>query len=184
MVPSAPDDVLAVLLELPPISNVTIQRQMLEIACQLPGPLSAKLKEALLSVGKDDIHFLSYNYLDLLTHWVTQDQVEPALELADGLLRFESALQFGYRHSTPVRPRLDEWLYRQVIERAIFPLTEKHPDAVVQLLLDVTDEMIILTQLTQLQEAKGGEDHSEIWCRRLDNVDDGLDEPATSWSKV
>ena len=92
------------------------------------------------------------------------------------LIRFEPALAFRFGHSASIRPRLEEWLYRQAIERGILPLAEKKPDEVVRVLLDVAEEMIALAQQTQLQETKVGEDHSEIWCRRLDSVDDGLDE--------
>ena len=173
---SDPGAAVTVLLELPQVNNPTIHHQILDIACKLPGPQSTRLKEQIFQIAKSDIHFLSHTYLDLLIHWVAQDQYHPALELAGVLLRFQFAPQFGYGSSIQVRSRLDEWEYRRAIELAILPLAEKRPDAVARLLLDVTEEMITLRQGTQLQEPKDKEDHSELWCRRLDRVDDRLDE--------
>ena len=84
-----PDSVSAVLLELPIVNNVTIQRQFLDIACQLPGHQSVRLKQKVFQFDRNSIRLLSPIYLGLLTHWVTQGQFSPALELADILLRFE-----------------------------------------------------------------------------------------------
>ena len=173
---SAPEAVVGIVLELPEVDNPMINVQILDIARQLPGIQSTKLKERLLHAGRGKMSFLSYGYLNLLVHWISQEETCSALQLASMLVRFESDPQLEYN---PV-PRLQDWQYRRMFENAILPLTEKNPDAVARMLIDATEEMIELRRSEKSLSVENREDLSEAWCRKLDEIDDRYEEDSNA----
>ena len=173
---SAPDAVVEVILRLPSVDNPMIQQRILDIACQLPGLQSTRLKSQALQIAEGDIRFLGHGLSDLLTHWVAQDQLSSALELAALTIRFERDSQITWNNTDRPLPKLEDWQYRKLFESAILPMAHGQPYEVALMLVNVTEEMLALRWGEQSPRRESGEDLSEIWCRRLDRVDDRFDE--------
>ena len=153
---NAPDQVVEVILQLPKCDNPKVNAQILDIAQQLPGSHSWKLKPQVLAFGKGDLSFLGERYAELFTHWVLEDVTDGALELLAILVGFKadpeweikrkSYLEYGIDREPPVTPvsMLHIWEYREMFERGVRPLTEKEPVAVARLLTDAAEVMIRL----------------------------------------
>ncbi len=186
--PDAPDEVVEIILGIPRVDNPRVKFRILEIARQLPGAQSVKLKPKVLDLGNSDLPFLGHWYYQLLAHWTEEYEIEAALELAAMLVQFEPDLhlenkrrrylELGIDWNPPVTPvpRLREWEYRKMFENGVRPLAEKEPYSVARVLADAAEEM---TQLrTQKESVSDGsdDDFSEAWCRRLGQVDDNYEQ--------
>ena len=66
--------------------------------------------------------------------------------------------------------RIDE--YQQILENGIRPLCEKDPYQIARILIDATESMIRLSKHQEELDKEGDEDSSEIWYRRLNELDD------------
>ena len=60
---------LSVVLVLPKINNPRVRYGILEIALELPGGHSAKLKPKVIEGTRVALQFLEHRYRDLLVHW-------------------------------------------------------------------------------------------------------------------
>ena len=185
-----PDTVVEIVKQLPAVDNPRVKLRILDIACQLPGSQSAELKSRVLEIGEWDLPFFEHWYSDLLTHWVKENETPAALELAAVLVAFDPDpyteqkrsrfLENGVDWAPPTSPvpRLGEWEYRRMFENALRPLGEKEPLAVAYLLADALEEMIQLRTQCKAEHKEGGDDLSEVWCRRLGRIDDSFEEPS------
>lgn len=66
------------------------------------------------------------------------------------------------------RPRFGEWEYSELLKDGVYPLAERAPMEVAQVLVEATSSMIELTLHPTALEQGGPEDLSEVWCPRLD----------------
>ena len=69
-------------------------------------------------------------------------------------------------------PHFDQWEYQQILENGIRPLCEQEPYQIARILIDATASMIRLSKHREDLDKEGDEDYSEIWCRRLNELDD------------
>ena len=69
-------------------------------------------------------------------------------------------------------PLFNQWEYEEIIEDGIRPLCEKEPYQIARILLDATTSMIRLSKHQEELDKEGDEDYSEIWCQRLNELDD------------
>ena len=180
----APDEVVAIILELPRVDNLRVKFRILDIAQQLPGGQSVKLKPKVLDLGTKDLPFLDLWYSQLLAHWVRESETEAALGLAAVLVQFEPDPQLESKRNpsveigldwTPV-PRLEAWEYRKMFESGVRPLAEKDPYAVARILAEAAERMIQLRTHQESRSDESKDDLSEAWCRRLGQVDDNYEQ--------
>ena len=185
IVREVPDEVVEVVLRFPKNDNPRVHLGIIEIALQLPGVHSAKLKPLLLNSAGLSPWFLTSRYSELLSHWVNENEDSAALQLAQILVRFvpdpESEHKQLRRRQTPqdwttlLRPTpwVDNWYYREVLEKGVIPLSEREPLKVALTLIDATVEMIRLSTHQDHLEQGTDQDYSEIWCPRLRGTDSG-----------
>ena len=176
----APDEVETIALGLPEVDNPRVYDDILDIALQLPGEQSAKLKLKILEYAGMDYQFLTYRYAELLAHWTAEQQITAALELAKALVQFvpdpDSESKQERRKENPgglatrlePRPRVDQLDYQEILEKGVRPLAEREPCQVACILINATANMIRLGMHPEDLDKGKGEDVSEIWCRRLD----------------
>ncbi len=67
--------------------------------------------------------------------------------------------------------RIDAYEYQQILEQGIRPLCEKDPYQIARILINATERMIRLSKHQEDLDKEGDEDSSEIWCRRLNALD-------------
>ena len=180
----APDQVIQIILSIPKTENERIYDGIVEIALGLKGEFSKKLLPKILEYFELKHLFLAYRFHDLLVHWITEDQIDAALEITKNLIPFQSDPRFrqkqhqrrensenSFRTILKPTPRFDEWVYQQVLEKGVRLLVEKKPYQVACILIDATARMIQLS--THIDDLENGndEDFSEIWCRHLNRPD-------------
>ena len=185
----ASDEVIKLLIDLPDIDNPVVYDGILDIALQLPGEYSAKLKGKILEYASMEHQMSPHKYADLLTHWTMENQTSAALDLSKVLVAFapdpKSEERQKLRKEDPMsfgtllqpKPRIKEpWIYHEIMSKGIRPLTEKEPYKVACLLIDTTVNMIRLR--THQEDLNKEEDFSESWCPclREEDSDDGLPE--------
>ena len=186
-----PDEVIAVVLQLPKVNNPSVYNEILEIALQLHGERSAQLKPKILESIDIDHQFSARRYADLLAHWAAENQTSAALELTKILIEFapdpqskakqkrrrEGPTDFGtfYETSLEPLPRIGSLEYDEIMSKGVRPLAEKDPYRVARLLTDTTANMIRLR--THRQDFNQGVDNSEAWCERLQGLDTGYEDP-------
>ncbi len=185
-----PDAVVEVILELPDVDNPRIKSQVVDTARKLSGVQSVRLKPKVLEIGEGDLPFLGNWYRELFVHWVKQDENQAAQELAEVLVGFEPDPQLdqkrewykenGLDGEPPVSPvpRVSDWEYRQMFEQAVGPLAEREPLAMARMLASTVDKMNQLRTQAKSHDGTGEEDFSEVWCRRLNRIDDNYEEPS------
>ena len=172
-----PDEVVKLLIDLPETDNAVVYDGILDIALQLPGKQSAKLKDKMLEYASMEYQLSTHKYGELLAHWTAENQTSAALELAKVLVAFASDPQSVEKqkrrneNSMPwgtllhPAPRFDLWVYHEIMLKGIRPLIEKASYEVVCLLIDATADMIRLR--THQENLDKEADHSEIWCNLL-----------------
>ena len=185
----APEEVIQLVLQLPAVDNPGVYGSILDIALELDGEQSARLKPKMLEYAKLKHQFLPYQYPALLAYWTAEGQTEAALELANILVQFapdpkaeEKQRQRREIHedqATSVKdqmasmmallnpaPRFDE-NYWEILNEGVRPLAEKEPYKVARMLMDATANMIRLEMHQDDLESGKSSDYSEIWCPRL-----------------
>ena len=184
----APNEVTQIVLALPQINNPRVYYGILEIALELPGEHSAKLKPKVIAGARLEPGFLAHRYRELLVHWTTENEIPAALELAKTLISFacdpESDDKRKRRRENPQdtttfldpAPRIDVWEYRELLNNDIQPLAQKAPYEVARILINATANVIYLSTHQDPSDQGSDEDYSEVWCRRLSRPDNGYKE--------
>ena len=186
-----PDEVINLILALPPVDNPSVYYDILEITLQLQGEQSVKLNPKILESIDIDHQFSARRYADLLAHWTAENQTSAALELTKILIEFapdpqskakqkrrrEGPTDFRAFYETSLRPspRIGNLEYGEIMSKGVRPLAEKEPYRVAHLLIDATANMIHLR--THQQDLNQGVDNSEAWCKRLQGLDAGYEDP-------
>ena len=184
-------EIIQIVLQLPAVNNPRVYHNILDIALELDGEQSARLKPKMLEYARLEHQFLSFQFPELLAHWTAQDQTEAALELAKMLVQFvpdpkaeekqkqqrEIPEDQEWTDSTkdlmasiiimtilrPV-PRFDK-NYWKILNEGVRPLAEKEPYRVARMLMDATTTMIRFGK--HQDNLDKSSDHSESWCPRL-----------------
>ena len=182
-----PDEVVNLVLNLPKVDNPIVYDGILDIALQLRGEHSAKLRHKILEYANMEHQFRAHKYADLLAHWTAEDQTSAALELSKVLIAFapdpQSEEKQKLRKEDPISwgtslqplPRIDSWDYREILLKGIRPLAESEPYEVTCLLISATADMIRLR--THWVDLDKKEDGSEWWCQLLYESDEAHEYP-------
>ena len=186
-----PDEVINLILDLPKVDNSSVYSEILEIALQLHGEQSVKLKSKIVESIDIDHQFLPHRYGDLLAYWTSENQTSAALELSKILIEFapdpqsktkekrrrKNSADFGTFYETSLKPspQIDSLGYREIMSKGVRPLAEEEPYQVACLLIDATADMIRLRM--HQEELNQGVDSSEIWYERFHELDIGYEDP-------
>ena len=187
----AQEKVVEILLQLPKVNNPLVYDNILEIALQLDGEHSAKLKPKMLEYVNMENRFLVYKFAKLLNYWTKQNQTSAALELSKILVAFapdpQSEEKKKRRSDYPEDwralkgtslcpiPNIGHTDYAKIMSDGIRPLAESEPYKVTHLLINATINMIRLGKHTDDLDKRV--DSSDIWCPRLQNHDSDLGRP-------
>ena len=176
---SAPDDVLAIVKELPESDNPQIHERILDIALQLPGEQSAQLLSEVLQYARNSGLNLPHRVPDLLVHWTNEGQTAAALELAKRIVYFapdpEREEKQARRRENPddlttglwPSPRLESWHYQQVMQEGIRPLVVADPYQTAGILISAVSQLTRDRIHQDEIAAREGQDHSEVWHPNL-----------------
>ena len=128
----APDEVIEIVENLPSVSNPLVYDGVMEIALQLHGDQSAKLKPKILESVSIEYQSRTHRYADLLAHWVKENQISVALELSKILVAFapdpQSSEKQKRRREDPMKwgpllypaPRIkNSWEYSKILHSAL-----------------------------------------------------------------
>ncbi|MDE0636566.1 MAG: hypothetical protein OXI43_12060 [Candidatus Poribacteria bacterium] len=171
-----PDEVINLVMDLPEIDNPVVYDGILDIALQLPGKQSVKLKDKILEYVNMDHQLSRHKYGELLAHWTAENQTSAALEFAKVLAAFTASPQSTDQEMFPdPLPQMDLWDYRDLMFGGVRPLAEREPCQVALILIDATANMIRLQ--THPVDIDKEEDGSELWCQRLRESDDDYEDP-------
>lgn len=178
----ATEEVIQLVLQLPAVDNPRVYDNILDIALELDGEQSVQLKPKILEYTELEYQFSPYKYLELLTHWISENQNEAALELANILVQFvpdpraqEKEKQRRENSEDPIRsmmsllppvPRFND-NYQEILNEGIRSLAEKEPYQVARMLIDATASMIRFEGYQDDLESSESYDGSETWCPRL-----------------
>ena len=182
----APDEVIEIVENLPPVSNPLVYDGVMEIALQLHGDQSAKLKSKILESVSIEYQSRTHRYADLLAHWVKENQISVALELSKILVAFapdpQSSEKQKRRREDPMKwgtllypaPRIkNSWEYSRIMTNGVYPLAESESYEVARLLIYAVSNMF---RLRIHQDDPGKKlDFSDIWFPRLHGSDKSYD---------
>ena len=172
----APDKVIEVVLQFPKIDNPRVYDGILDIALQLHGKQSVKLKPKILKYTGIGYQFLPHKYTELLVHWTAENQTSTALKLLKVLVAFTSEPQSTDQDTLPdPLPRVDLWDYQDLMSEGVHPLAKKEPYQVALILIDTTANMIRLRM--HRVDLDKEEDQSELWCQQLHESDSDYSDP-------
>ena len=179
------DGVLELVENLPPVNNPLVYDSILEIALQLPGDQSVKLKSKLLESVNIEYQSRTHRYADLLAHWAKENQISAALELSKILVVFDpdpqSEEKRKRRRENPMdlgttlypSPRINSGEYFLIVTNGVYPLAESEPYEVACLLIYAVLNMF---RLRMHQDSPSKEqDFSDIWFPRLHGADKSYD---------
>ena len=176
---SAPDDILAIVKELPESDNPQIHERILDIALQLPGEQSAQLLSDVLQYARNSGLNLPHRVPNLLVHWTNEGQTAAALELAKRIVYFapdpEREEKQARRRENPgdlttglwPSPRLESWHYQQVMQEGIRPLVVADPYQTAGILISAVSQLTRDRIHQDEIAAREGQDHSEVWHPNL-----------------
>ena len=179
----APDEVIELVENLPPVNNPLVYDGILEIALQLHGDQSAKLKSKILESVKIEYPYRAHRYADLLAHWVKENQISAALELSRILVAFapdpqskekqqrrkENPMNFGPTlHPSPRIKNPRE--YSKIMTAGVYPLAESKPYEVACLLIYAVSNMYRMRMLQDSPDK--AQDFSNSWYPRLQHGPD------------
>ncbi len=186
-----PNEVINVVLDLPPVDNPSVYNEILEIALQLDGEQSIKLKPKVLESLDIDYQVLPHRYGDLLAHWGAENQISAALELTKILIEFapdpQSKVKKKRRRENPTdfvtfcetslepSPQIIRLEYKEIMSTGVRPLAEKEPYQTACLLIDTTTNMIYLRM--HQGELDQEIDPSEIWYEWFHELDINYGDP-------
>ena len=182
----APDKVVELVENLPPVSNPLVYDGVMEIALQLHGDQSAKLKSKILESVSIEYQSRTHKYADLLAHWVKENQISAALELSKILVAFapdpQSKEKQKRRREDPIKwgtllypaPRIkNSWEYSRIMTNGVYPLAESESYEVARLLIFAVSNMF---RLRVHQDDPGKKlDFSDTWFPRLHGSDKSYD---------
>ena len=143
-----PNEVIDLVLRFPTVDNPVIYDGILDIALQLPGEHSAKLKPKILEYTGLEHQWRTHRYTDMLAYWVKENQLSTALELSKILVMFspdpQSAEKQKRRKEDPISwgtllhplPRIGPWEYARIMADGVRPLAKRIPYKVAHLLID------------------------------------------------
>ena len=182
----APDEVIELVENLPPVNNPLVYDGILEIALQLHGNQSAKLQSKILESVSIEYQSRTHRYADLLAHWVKENQISVALELSKILVAFapdpQSKEKQKRRREDPIKwgtllypaPRIkNSWEYSRIMTNGVYPLAESESYEVAGLLIFAVSNMF---RLRVHQDDPGKKlDFSDTWFPRLHGSDKSYD---------
>lgn len=180
-----PDEIVEVILSLPKTENPRIYDDILEIILGLKGEISTRLLPKVIEYIELGNPIFSHRFPELLSHWVNEEQYEAALSVAKEVIHFQPDPKTEEKRKRRKKslgnsgvlldptPRFDMYEYQQILEEGVRPLAEKKPYLVACILIEATASMIKLCFLPEEIDTYRDNDHSEIWCRRLDHPDEG-----------
>ena len=182
----APDEVVELVENLPPVNNPLVYDGILEIALQLHGDQSAKLQSKILESVSIEYQSRTHRYADLLAHWVKENQISVALELSKILVAFapdpQSKEKQKRRREDPRKwgtllypaPRIkNSWEYSRIMTNGVYPLAESESYEVARLLIFAVSNMF---RLRVHQDDPGKKlDFSDTWFPRLHGSDKSYD---------
>ena len=191
----APATVTDIVSQLPSSNNSWIYSEILEIAFNLPGEHSARLKRKILESSQLEYQFWAHQYSSLLTYWIEKNQISEALEVTKSLVAFtpdpNSVVKRKGREENPIDPstlleplpridpsRTDSGVYCEMMTKGVRPLVKRAAYEVALILIDATAEMIRLR--THQEDCDNGVDYSEAWCERISVTEGDFDDPATA----
>ena len=175
-----PEDVISIVLNLPDTDNPVIYDGILDIALELPGEYSVKLKNKIIHYAEMEVQFQSFRFADLLAHWIEETQIADAYELAKILIAFQPDPKSEEKRKQRANandwhdlggtwlypePKYDHWEYRDIMSKGVLLLAEKEPYNVACLLIETTSDMIYLK--THRESYDSGADQSDAWCPHL-----------------
>lgn len=181
-----PDQVVEALSTLPKVNNPHIYSEILEIALELPGRHSARLKDKMLEYARLEFQSMGHRYSSLLAYWVAEDQTAAALELSRVLIQFKPDSDAEVKRDRyesdsgdwtsflKPYPKFESWDYREILDSGLRPLAQKEPFEAACMLIDVTASTIYQYWHPEQLEKGRENDSSEIWCRRLSGPDDRI----------
>ena len=186
-----PNEVINLVVNLPKVDNPVIYDGILDIALQLNGKQSVKLKGKILEYAGMEHQWQTHKYAELLAHWTEKNQTSAALELSKTLVAFlpdpesekkrkqrtDNTDDWRERIGTSLYPvsKFSHWEYSNIMSKGIRPLAEKEPYKVACLLIDTTADMIRLR--THQEDLDKEEDYSNTWCPRLYEQDRDHENP-------
>ncbi|MDE0684388.1 MAG: hypothetical protein OXI63_15830 [Candidatus Poribacteria bacterium] len=172
----APNEVIRIVLQLPKINNPRVYDGILDIALQLQGEQSTKLKPKILEYTGIGHQFLPYKYTELLAHWTAENQTSDALGLLKVLVTLADQSQSTDQDTLPnPLSRVELWDYRDLMSEGVHPLAKKEPYQVALILIDTTANMIRLR--THQDRVDKEQDFSDIWFARLYETDKNYSNP-------
>ena len=175
----APEQVIEVIIKIPSTNNSRFYEDVVDIALKVDPSHSTKLEARILEYASGKYRFLNPRFEKVLCHWSSNDQVESGLELTEALIQFQPDPQSKEKQARrkgdaddlttllQPRPRFNEWEYEQLLEKGVQSLSERVPYRTARILIDATAKMIRLTFHQDELEEVGSNDHSTIWCRRV-----------------
>ncbi len=176
-----PEQVIDIVMQLPRVDNPVVYDAILNIAVQLPGEQSVKLKPKILEYTEIEFSYQTHKYADLLAHWTTENRTDAALELAKRLVPFAPDPQFQKKHerwkNDPTgssallypEPKIGDFEYDLVMSKGVLPLAESEPMRTARLLICATADMLSLRTLQD--DPYNKEDYSDTWCSQLTRDD-------------
>ena len=183
----APDEVIELVENLPSVNNPLVYDDILEIALQLHGDQSAKLKSKILESVSIEYQSRTHKYAGLLAHWVKENQISAALELSRILVAFvpdpQSKEKHKRRKENPMdlgttlypSPRIkNSWEYSRIMTNGVYPLAESEPYEVAYLLIYAVSNMFRLRIHQGSLDSE--QDFSDIWFARLHRTDKEYDD--------
>ena len=187
----ASNEVIEIVRQLPQTDNPRVYEGILDIALQLHGEHSVKLKPKMLEYVLLKHRRLPHKFAELLAHWTKVNQTSAALELAEILIAFAPDPQSEEKRkqrsdnaddwremigtSLYPAPKCSHWEYSNIMSKGIRPLAEKEPYKIACLLIYTTVNMIRLR--TYQGELDKEEDYSDAWCNRVHGQDNDHEEP-------
>ncbi len=166
-----PIEVVEILLALPGTNNPNIYNSILEIALKIEGEHSVKLKPLMLQYAELPYQLYAYKFADLIVYWTNCGEYDSAIELCDKLLAYSPEVSYSNeaeisnikKNKSPIN---SEWQYQQLLEKAVYPLSQHKP-------YEMSCILINALSIFNDEKLKDGDldnnsnDYSEIWCTRL-----------------
>ena len=85
----APEQVIEVILKIPSTNNSRFYEDVIDIALKVDPSHSTKLEARILKYASGKYPFLNPRFEKVLCHWLSNDEVESALELTEVLIEFQ-----------------------------------------------------------------------------------------------
>ena len=169
----APEQVIEVILRIPATNNSRFYEDVVDIALKVDAGHSTKLKARILEYADGKYPIFLPRFEKILCHWSRNDEVESALALTRALIQFQPDLESQEKqtrrraNTEQPRPRFSEWEYERILDKGVRSVSEKAPYQTARILIDATATMIRLGFHQDELEEVGSNDHSTVWCHRV-----------------